>query len=114
MATKPRAIRLHHPTLRNAFNTIEDTTRPLKRKPGWVPTACRVCDVVHTYKTYHLWFDSVGDVEVSEEIYAHLRRIGLAEIKDLGTTTPTPQVLDMGATPEPVPVISREKGLLHG
>lgn len=111
---KPRAVKLHHPTIRNAFNTIEDPSRRLKFKPTFQPDRCPVCHEIHLFKTYHLWFDSVGDVEVSEEIHAQLVRIGLAEIKDLGTVTPTPQVLDMAAPVPDVPVVSREKGPLHG
>lgn len=77
-------VRLHHPELRNVTFTIENYAVPLK-----APMFCWSCSggaendpnrprsIVHTYKTFHLNIDQVGDVVVSEEIYEMMKRTGL-------------------------------------
>lgn len=96
-------VRLHHPDLRNCTYTLIHFGRPLT-----APMMCWVCNQIHIDKTYHLGLDQVGDVVVSETVYARLREAGLDGLKATKEiTNPEPQVLDMETKTRPI-VVSRE------
>ena len=101
-------VRLHHPDLRSCTYTLIHFGRPLTQ-----PMVCWVCQQIHTHKTYHLALDQLGDVVVSETIYARLQETGLDGLtatKEI--TQPEPQRLEMpNGQPLKRPlVVSREGG----
>ncbi len=96
-------VRLHHPELRNCTFTIIHFGRPLTHE-----MLCPVCKLLHTHKTYHLALDALGDVVVSEVIYARLKDADLGElIATKEIAKPEPLRVDLGAAP-PTNVVSRE------
>jgi hypothetical protein len=81
-------MRLRHKTLKDCNFTVV-SSRPLTE-----PFFCPQCQVVETFKTYHLRLNSDGEVDVSKTVYDRL-----AELDDLPLTKvssrakPKPQVL---------------------
>ncbi len=66
-----RAVRMHHPDLRNCTFTVEDTS---KRYPE--PFPCPRCVRFHVFKTHHYELDANGDVTVSEQMYEKFKAAG--------------------------------------
>lgn len=101
-------IRLHHPELRNCVYTLIHQGRPLVR-----PMLCPMCHYIHAHKTYHLGLDGVGDVVVSEVVFARLEEAGLGELRaSQEVRRPERMVMDMNDTRAPL-VVSREHGPLR-
>lgn len=102
-------IRIQHPSLRNCTYTLIHYGRPLK-----APIACRVCGLTHHHKTYHLALDALGEVVVSETVYARLKEAGLDELQAVSEVArPEPQRIVMNGN-APTLVVSRENGGSHG
>ena len=105
-------VRLHHPDLRHCTYTLIHFGKPLVQ-----PMFCWVCNQTHIHKTYHLGLDQVGDVVVSEEIYASLQEAnldGLVATKEI--TSPEPQRLE-GPGPDTTlrrPLVVAREGRTHG
>lgn len=105
---KQRAVRIHHPTLRNCTFTV---MQPSVIYP--VPFDCPMCGITHIYKTFHLQLNQHGDVCVHNDIYELFKREGILE--DLTATkevTPAPTVLFQGGSVRSPIVISREEGAI--
>lgn len=117
MATDVKAVRLHHPTLRNCVFTVEQVSRPYP-----VPFECPLCSssrgvVTHIYKTFHLNLNQHGNVCVTPEIYDVFKSEGLlVDVLAMKEVRPAPTVLHVGAGPlvggEPI-VVSQEMGLVR-
>ena len=130
---KRRAVRLHHPTLRNCQYTVMDAGIRYHSTPqGWL---CPQCAKFHEFKTFHLTINVNGDVVVSEEIYRMFKERGLmGELKAVKEVVPRPFAVEMPfsdfsakpllgsndyadrGTPvhQPPIVISREEGMVKG
>lgn len=117
-----RAVRMHHPTLRDCEFTVENQARLYP-----TPYACPKCRVFHIFKTIHFALDVNGDVTVSEELYSKFKEAGFVEtMTAVKEVIPRPfavglPMMDYAArimTPEqdPVPqpptVVSQEHGLV--
>lgn len=101
-----KAVRIHHPSLRNCVFTLTQPSRPYPS-----PYPCPMCNQTHIYKTFHLNLDEHGDVCVAPEIYEMFKNEGILE--DLVGTkevTPAPTILHMDNTHQPGIIISREGG----
>lgn len=108
-----RAVKLRHPTLRNATYTVQQQSRIYPS-----PYPCNDCGRTHIFKTYHLRLNQHGEVTVSEEIYEMFKAEGmLPPLEAAKETTPAPTSLNMGVAGGPFqianPVVySREEGLI--
>lgn len=114
-----KAVRIHHPTLRNCIFTIEMPDIIYK-----VPDDCGLCGKQHIFKTYHFNLNANGDVTVAPELYERFKEVGLIkEMKAMKEVTPRPSAIGMstidqsgGIIPTSAPplprndVISREHG----
>lgn len=96
-------VRLHHPDLRNCTYTIIHFGVRLTQ-----PMFCWVCQRMHIHKTYHLGLDQVGDVTVSETIYAYLQEAGLEELQATKEDRDPPPVFVDTGHQRKVIVVSRE------
>lgn len=110
---KKRAVRIHHPTLKNCVYTMVAYSIRYQ-----IPHDCPMCNVGHIFKTYHLLLNENGDVTVAMEIYENWKKEGLLnEMKGVKEVVPRPWVLRLDPLdgpngPQPPVVVSREDGLV--
>jgi len=85
-----RAVRLHHPDLRNCTYTVQDQSSIYPE-----PFPCPMCGILHIFKTIHLQLNSSGDVAVTPELWEKFQKGGVTELQAAKEVTPRPTALVM-------------------
>jgi predicted RNA-binding Zn-ribbon protein involved in translation (DUF1610 family) len=103
---KRRAVRIHHPTLRNCIFTVAEPARTYE-----TPFPCPMCGISHVYKTHHLVLDANGDTVVSQEILQLFEEGGVVkQAKATKEVIPRPVVIGLPLLDESAQVAHPQNG----